>query len=500
MNRFFTLLWAASCFTAVGQCDAPFIPSELFVLGCCTEVLIPLPEGYDYQIDGSSVTEVVANGNSTIELEWSIDVPFEVEGMSMVHMSDSTIFAQSQDILTWEESRQDCLSKGGHLATFSSQLENEAVFDALPFQKGFIGLFQNTGSSSFLEPSGGWEWVTGEPLEYSFWRSGEPNNQVNSSQQTGGEDFGEMQGNQGGRWNDIPSYGSDYYVCEFSPNTSSCSGVVEVIVTCLEGSPDGFCGSGTEWDAISQTCIVTNPSDSNFDGCVQLNDLLDLLSAYGDCGAEESAWQCGDPLEYQGYDYATVQIGEQCWFAENLRATQFRDGEDLMVADDAQAWMSLEGEGVVALYESASEVQGHFYSLPAVLYESGICPSGWKVPSDTDWAGLEIEIGMPEEELGNFGYRGVAELIGLQLKSTSGWPEGGNGTDAFGFEGRPAGAINDNDGQHNEQEIISRWWSSTPENATLISRYLRSDEVGFRRLADGTALDGFSIRCIQNAE
>ena len=23
------------------------------------------------------------------------------------------------------------------------------------------------------------------------------------------------------------------------------------------------------------------------------------------------------PLEYQGYDYETVQIGEQCWFAEN---------------------------------------------------------------------------------------------------------------------------------------------------------------------------------------
>ena len=81
------------------------------------------------------------------------------------------------------------------------------------------------------------------------------------------------------------------------------------------------CGEGTVWDADSQTCIVANPSDSNFDGCVQLNDLLNLLSAYGDCGAEESPWLCGDPLEYQGYDYGTVQIGEQCWFAENLRAT-----------------------------------------------------------------------------------------------------------------------------------------------------------------------------------
>ena len=37
---------------------------------------------------------------------------------------------------------------------------------------------------------------------------------------------------------------------------------------------------------MAQTCIVANPSDSNFDGCVQLNDLLDLLSAYGECGDE----------------------------------------------------------------------------------------------------------------------------------------------------------------------------------------------------------------------
>ena len=84
--------------------------------------------------------------------------------------------------------------------------------------------------------------------------------------------------------------------------------------------------------------VVANPADINLDGCVQLNDLLDLLSAYGDCGAEESAWQCGDPLEYQGYDYATVQIGEQCWFAENLRAENYRNGDEILTAATLEEW------------------------------------------------------------------------------------------------------------------------------------------------------------------
>ena len=33
--------------------------------------------------------------------------------------------------------------------------------------------------------------------------------------------------------------------------------------------------------------------------------------------------------EYQGYDYETVQIGEQCWFAENLRALNYRNGDEI---------------------------------------------------------------------------------------------------------------------------------------------------------------------------
>ena len=34
---------------------------------------------------------------------------------------------------------------------------------------------------------------------------------------------------------------------------------------------------------------------------------------------EPNLHECGTPLSYQGYDYTTVLIGNQCWFAENLR-------------------------------------------------------------------------------------------------------------------------------------------------------------------------------------
>lgn len=52
-----------------------------------------------------------------------------------------------------------------------------------------------------------------------------------------------------------------------------------------------YCLDGTVWDDELQGCIVANPSDSNFDGCVQLTDLLDLLSVYGRCG--DCGGDCG---------------------------------------------------------------------------------------------------------------------------------------------------------------------------------------------------------------
>ena len=54
----------------------------------------------------------------------------------------------------------------------------------------------------------------------------------------------------------------------------------------LDGGTCGpdVCGQGTVWDEGTQTCIVAYPADINFDGCVQLGDLLALLTAYGNCG------------------------------------------------------------------------------------------------------------------------------------------------------------------------------------------------------------------------
>ena len=64
----------------------------------------------------------------------------------------------------------------------------------------------------------------------------------------------------------------------------SCDSDVNGNGICDTEEPLGAgCGPGTVVDPETGLCVVENPADLNFDGCVQLEDLLDLLGAYGLC-------------------------------------------------------------------------------------------------------------------------------------------------------------------------------------------------------------------------
>lgn len=86
----------------------------------------------------------------------------------------------------WAEASRTARSMGGHLVTIASAAENQFVFDLFSSDPDFItsdgsgalfgpfiGLFQVPGSP---EPGGGWTWETGEPLAYTNWSPGNPDN------------------------------------------------------------------------------------------------------------------------------------------------------------------------------------------------------------------------------------------------------------------------------------------------------------------------------------
>ena len=419
-----------------------------------------------------------------------------------VFQSDSTVFLISDgEVNYWSEAEDICQSFEGHLATFSSLEENLAVFDIVGAGP-WIGLIQSPEGD---EPNGGWSWVKSESLLYENWFANEPN------EHHSGEDFGQLYGDGG--WNDIRNHDTDPHriLMEVSlssnlvgcTNTDACNFIEQATID--DGSCHfncQFCQDGTVWDEEIQGCISANTADINNDGCVQLNDLLDLLSAYGDCGAEESVWQCGDPLEYQGYDYETVQIGEHCWFAENLRAENYSNGDAVLSSLTDSGWAST-NEGAVVVYgESETCVNhspvidacdpteslveyGRLYNGYAIIDSRGLCPSEWGIPTDAQWQSIISLVG-------------GASVAGGALKADFGWNSGGNGNDSFGFGGEPGGDRNVN-GECVEAGRDGDWWTSTLTGNTILAWEMYHNNSTINQL-NGPLNSGFSVRCIKDAE
>jgi len=79
--------------------------------------------------------------------------------------------------ISWLTAQQEAESAGGYLATLTSQAENDWVLGNFISQDSWIGAVQNVDSPDYSEPLGGWEWTTGEPFDFTFWRAEQPNNQ-----------------------------------------------------------------------------------------------------------------------------------------------------------------------------------------------------------------------------------------------------------------------------------------------------------------------------------
>ena len=268
----------------------------------------------------------------------------------------------------------------------------------------------------------------------------------------------------------------------------SASSMIHLLDCSTINGIESTCGPGTVWDAQMEMCVVANPADTNLDGCVQLNDLLDVLSAYGDCGTEDAPWACGDPLSYQGYDYATIQIGDQCWFAENLRATQYQNSEPLLSGLTDSQWANAD-EGASCVYDNNAALEselGRLYNFFAVTDARGLCPSGWNVPSLDQWELLAQQVG-------------GASTAGVHLKASETDNPPWDGLNTFQFHGLPGGLRWNDNGTFERRGESGYWWTTSQVEDLARDRRLYQGQD----LITGTSNHpeiGFSIRCLKVPE
>ena len=218
----------------------------------------------------------------------------------------------------------------------------------------------------------------------------------------------------------------------------------------------------------------------------------DAIPAAGD-NSNDITYESLTVTDREGNVYEAVQIGDQIWMAENLNVQDHYYGISMC-------------PGVLTsnvLIQAYCAMYGNLYSYAAILdgdpphYRvQGLCPDGWSIPREDDWAELEMYLGMPEQDVYGAGLdRGTNE--GRMLKSESLWDDSGNGSNDYGFNVLPSGfSVGTNPAIVGRN---ARFWTYPPLSSAAYTRFFdkESDNIGRSQNQLGHLL---SLRCVKNPE
>jgi uncharacterized protein (TIGR02145 family) len=197
--------------------------------------------------------------------------------------------------------------------------------------------------------------------------------------------------------------------------------------------------------------------------------------------------QCGgqSTVTFDGYTYALVGIGPQCWFKENLRSDNYRNGDAIPGNLGNSSWQNTTS-GAQAVYNNDAAnlaTYGRLYNWYAVNDSRGLCPTGFHVPSDGEWYTLE-------------NFLGGSSVAGTAMKSSPSDIPSWDGSNTSGFSGLPAGYRSSN-GNFSYLGNDGYWWSSSPSGGSAIARFLYSGNSNVYRYYYYPQ-NGFSVRCVRD--
>ncbi len=197
--------------------------------------------------------------------------------------------------------------------------------------------------------------------------------------------------------------------------------------------------------------------------------------------------------DVDGNSYETVEIGSQCWMAENLKVEHYRDGVAIPTGIINSAWGTTTS-GAFAIYDNDitnKTIYGLLYNWHAVNNPRNVCPADWHVPSDAEWTVLTGYLGGPLAG-------GEMKTTGTLGAGTGLWKAPNTGaTNSSGFSGLPVG-YRYITGVYGDQGNFGYHWSSTAfsaENAWFRSLYFGS---GYATSFYGFKQNGFAVRCLKD--
>jgi uncharacterized protein (TIGR02145 family) len=197
--------------------------------------------------------------------------------------------------------------------------------------------------------------------------------------------------------------------------------------------------------------------------------------------------------DVDGNVYKTVTIGTQTWMAENLKVSKYSDGTTIPNITDNTQWQN-DTTGAWSYYNNDvvnNAKYGKLYNWYAVSKTSNgnknVCPTGWHVPTDAEWAVLTD-------------YLGGVSVSGGKMKEvgTTSWNSPNtSATNTSLFSALPGGSRNGG-GSYSGIGDYGGWWSSTEYDAINAWYSYLGSNSGSASRDDCNKSIGLSVRCLRD--
>jgi uncharacterized protein (TIGR02145 family) len=206
-------------------------------------------------------------------------------------------------------------------------------------------------------------------------------------------------------------------------------------------------------------------------------------------------YETGTVKDKQGNTYVTVKIGDQWWMAENLKSIRLNDSTAIPSVNitntsiSKSQWMALVTPGY-CWYEdkilNAMEY-GALYNWYAVN-TGKLCPTGWHVPTSTEWQSL-IDLAGGSSQA----------FINLRIGGYWNYSYIPDATDKYGFKAIPGGYRSEAFAAAGFDRRLKegRWWSSD-YNADKGDVILLTGETESAYIYWNYKKDGCSVRCVKD--
>jgi len=184
--------------------------------------------------------------------------------------------------------------------------------------------------------------------------------------------------------------------------------------------------------------------------------------------------------------YKWVKIGNQTWFAENLN-----------IGTQIQNIIEMNNNNIIEKYcynndGSNCEIYGGLYQWDEMMqYDTtssnkGICPNGWRLPTNEDWNTLINNLG-------------GAEVAGGKMKKvgTEYWDNSNIATNSSGFSALPSGARSGNDNLFFGISMGAYIYSSSEYDNEKANYLLLRSEGSETNINKNKKTYGRAVRCIK---